>query len=271
MDEDEWMRRIQRALSTAEGFESWTEHVQVPVRNSALHHDDRLCSAFPTSTSAHIGIAVAVDHIGLVRDALTASRATRPYAYYSPVRTATFAAARSVWILSPQYRKQRQSRGLWLEWDSNRKQQGFLNELRTPTDKAVESVATVRADLLRHRELIVAAGAEIGHTLSNKGAPKDYEIMRAATAWVDRHKRRDEFGSGHAALLLWRQHSGAAHGLPWVNFGKTSVVRQLEPGWYEGHVTASVADVGMAVASAVLMTQHAIWLYEKRATKTDLR
>jgi hypothetical protein len=78
-------------------------------------------------------------------------------------------------------------------------------------------------------------------------------IEPGSPVWLDRHKHPDEFGSGHGAMLLWRQHGGAAHSLPWINTGRAEVHEQLAEGGVKGRVTASFADIGMAIASPTLM------------------
>lgn len=264
--ERQWLRRMQRAVTTARRWETWAEDLHLPQRRSALHYDDRLCAAFPTSTSAYHGISAAIDHINLIADAIQGRQATRPYAYYPPARAATFAAARSVWILSPPYRKDRQVRALWMEWDNNRKQRSFVESVRATAPDAQVARESVLAKLSRFHRLIVEAAESIGYRLSNRNnPPSDTHIMETATAWLDRHEHPNEFGSGHAAMLLWRQHGGAAHSLPWINTGKAESLEQLAEGGFKGRVTASYADMGMAIASATLVINEAIRLYEKRA------
>lgn len=258
---------MRRALTTARQWETWAEDLHLPQRRSALHYDDRLCTAFPTSSSAYHGISAAIDHINLIADAIQGRQATRPYAYYPPARAATFAAARSVWILSPSYRKDRQVRALWMGWDNNRKQRSFVESVGASAPDTQSAREGVLATLSRFHGVIVEAADGIGYRLSNRNnPPSDTHIMETATAWLDRHQHPGEFGSGHAAMLLWRQHSGAAHSLPWINTGKAESLERLAEGGFRGSVTASYADIGMAIASAALMINEAIRLYEKRAT-----
>ena len=66
-------------------------------------------------------------------------------------------------------------------------------------------------------------------------------------------------------LLMWRIHSGVAHSLPSVNLGKAEIVGRLPTDdGYEATVSASITDMGTAVASAYLATREALRLYEKR-------
>lgn len=261
-----------QALDSARRWEVWAEELHLPERLSALYYDDQLCEAFPTSTSAYHGISAAIDHVNLIGDAIQGRQATRPYAYFPPARAATFAAARTVWILSPPTRKVRQVRGLWMEWDNNRKQRGFVDSVRADNPEARTSRDRYLDNIKTRRERIVAAGDVIGYKLSNRNdPPTDTQIMEAATSWLDRHADPADFGSGHAAMLLWRQHGGAAHSLPWINTGRVEVMERLEQGGVKGRVTASYADIGMAIASGVLMISEALKLYDKRISARPRR
>jgi hypothetical protein len=60
--------------------------------------------------------------------------------------------------------------------------------------------------------------------------------------------------------------AAAAHSLPWINTCKAESLEQLAEGGTGGRVTASCAAMGMAIASAALMINEAVRLYEKRAT-----
>jgi hypothetical protein len=265
--EHQWLARMERALADAREWEIWAEELHLPEPRSALFYDDQLCPTFPTSTSAYHGISAAIDHVNLICDAIQGRQATRPYAYFPPARAATFAAARSVWILSPPTRKKRQVNGLWMEWDNNRKQRNFVESVRADDPKVRVMVDGYLAKLDDLKQRVVDAGDAVGQRLSNSNKPpSDTHIMEFATTWLDRHADPSEYGSGHAAMLLWRQHSGAAHSLPWINTGRVEVMERLEEGGVKGRVTASYADIGMAVASAVLMISEALKLYTKRTT-----
>jgi hypothetical protein len=199
--EHEWLGRMQRALTTARQWETWAEDLHLPRRRSALHYDDRLCVTFPTSTSAYPASQPPSTHKSHRRR--YPGKAGDPALRLLPTSSRRdFAAARSVWILSPSYRKHRQSRALWMEWDNNRKHRAFVESVRTTEPEAEAARDGVLATLRRFHQMIIEAAESIGHHLSNRNnPPSDTHIMETATAWLDRHEHPNELGSGHAAMM----------------------------------------------------------------------
>ncbi|MFZ5847908.1 MAG: hypothetical protein ACOYX5_11045, partial [Actinomycetota bacterium] len=181
-------------------------------------------------------------------------------------------AADTVWILSPQYRKKRQERGLWIEYDNISKFIALVTSLREPkTTSGLHGMERTLDDARRRKAVIVGAGAELGVTINRKNKPQDTRILEEATAWIDRHAAPEAFGPGNGMMVLWRIHSGAAHSLSWINHGKAEVVGPLPSGGYEGRVTATVQDMGLAVSSATLATSEAMKLLDKRSTRKPKR
>lgn len=271
-EDQDWLNRMAKAFRAVDDWERWAERVHLVHRPSDLAQDDRLCPEFATSRTAVHGISSAVDHLALFRDAVRETETTRPYAYYTLARAATFAALRSVWILSPQYRKKRQERGLWIEYDNISKFIALVTSLREPkTISGLRSIDRTLEDAQRRKAVIVGAGAKLGVTINKKNKPQDTRILQEATAWIDRHADPDAFGAGNGMMLLWRIHSGAAHSLSWINQGKAEVVGPLPSGGYEGRVTATVEDMGLAVSSATLATSEAMKLLDRRSTRNHHR
>lgn len=67
-------------------------------------------------------------------------------------------------------------------------------------------------------------------------------------------------------MLLWRQHAGAAHSLPWINTGKAESLDQLAEGGFKGPRDGFLCRHCDGHCQRQLMINEAIRLYEKRAS-----
>lgn len=134
----EWVRTV---------GDPWIQTEHPPAPGSPLAGDDK---AEPkVSAIARFGIATAVDHLGLVVDAMESDRLFRIYAPLTALRTALYTAAHTQWLLTPRTRAGRQVRALRMELKNQVEQRkaisGFTGDhmsahLVEERDKAVESV-----------------------------------------------------------------------------------------------------------------------------------
>lgn len=85
----------------------------------------------------------------------------------------------------------------------------LLSETGQLTGMGAATFLTTSFTLSRFHQLIVEAAESIGYRLSNRDNPSsDTDIMETATAWLAQPEHPYDSGSGHAAMLLWRQHGG---------------------------------------------------------------
>jgi hypothetical protein len=265
LSEDRWTDLINLWLQEVRGWdEHWLENVRVEA-GSELALDDRLLPGAPTSGSAILGIQSAVDHLGVLRDALRASSLRRPFGYYTLARAAMFASARTIWILSPDERECRQERGLWMEWQSDRHFTKTMVQFQNQPDPGPRAMANDIADrVANHQAMLRSAAASLGVDLVPRGAPTDTEIVEEAGRWLEGVDFDPRLGSGLA--WQWRTHSGAAHSLPWVMVGKVNLETVYEDGTGVGALSPSLEDLGMAFGTAIRATSEAIRLFATRGS-----
>lgn len=265
LSEERWTDLISLWLSELRDWGHWIETSSSVEVGSDLALDDDLLPGAPTSGSAFLGIQSAVDHLGVLGDALRTSGVTRPFGYYTLARAAMFGAARTVWILSPAERELRQERGLWMEWQSDRFFSKSLAQFQAQPDPGRRAVADGLADRVAgHLTMLGAAASRIGVELLPKHAPSDTEIVEHAGRWIeDRNEVDSRLGSGLA--WQWRTHSGAAHSLPWILVGKADLETVYPDGTGEGVMAPSIEDLGVAMGTAMLATRSAIKLFGTRA------
>jgi len=245
-------------IPVVKGWEDWITEPHPAGPGSALKGDDKLLPSFPTSRAAMHGIASAIDHLGLLMDALHKTKTSRPFAYYTLARAAVFSSARTIWVLSPTQRPERQKNGLWVAHEEARQRRALASlerEIRPETDtpeRAQEWVDEVRL-----------AGARLGIEWSRK--PTDTAMIEAAAAWMDRDGRGQGQSPGQSLRLLWRIHSGYAHGLSWPTAGRPETVVRNPDGSGKVTIKANIEDLGIAASVAMTTIRQAKALYEERA------
>lgn len=237
-------------------------HVDV---GSDLALDDQLLPGAPTSGSAILGIQSAVDHLGVLGNALQASGVRRPFGYYTLARAAMFASARTIWILQPDERGRRQERGLWMEWQSDRHLSKSMEQFQNQPDPGPRGVSNdVAGRVAKHQAMLSNAAASLGVDLVPRGAPTDSEIVEEAGRWLEGEDVDPRLGSG--LMWQWRTHSGSAHSLPWVMVGKVDLEATYADGTGEGVFSPSLEDLGVAFGTAVHATNEALRLFASRAS-----
>ncbi|MFE5285115.1 hypothetical protein ACFRAQ_09115 [Nocardia sp. NPDC056611] len=207
------------------------------------------------------GLLTATDNLGLMVDSQHAI-GHRPIAPFTLARASLFAASRTVWILAPSSRRTRQERALWANFEDVRNLVLLVTESpRDPSEPgAVAAKAHVESEL---NELKEVALDRLGLVLNSKGKPTDTSIIEAAAAYLD----PDDGDERRAIKMLWRIHSGHAHGLSWPNLLRPPAEGFVGP---DGHnYRRQIADrraFGEAASAAMLMTNAAFNLYDQRVT-----
>lgn len=265
-ENDEWSRMLRRDREAVGQWEKWIAVAHPADVGSALAGDDRLYSPFPVSRAAIQGLGSAIDHLGLFHAALAKTQSSRPFGYFTLARAAMFAAARTIWILSPAPRPERQRRALWLAHEDHRQYRNFTENMPASLLADPELPTRALTEMNEQFRLMEDAAARVGLTLNSKGRPRDGAIVDAAATWLDCQSTAGE-KAGHYIRMLWRLHSGHAHGLSWSMQGKQEVVTRNPDGSGAMKVTASLDELAVASIAATITTNQALILYEQRASR----
>jgi hypothetical protein len=181
-----------------------------PQRGSELIEDDRVWPQHRISEMARLSLALSVEHLRLIRVMLDA-RQLFPSAPFTTLRGALVGAAQAVWVLSPDDRETRQSRGLCVIAEEYAQLAKFYSEA---DQIKPDTIPTSQWSWLNERTRALAAvrGAQppplvqtsmIGHALD--------------AAFPNQHDKRS------TGRLLWRQMSADAHVLGWAVSQRTSI------------------------------------------------
>ncbi len=91
--------------------------------------------------------------------------------------------------------------------------------------------------------------------------PNDSEIISKAAEYID----PEDSGAAHALKLLWRIHSGHAHGLGWPQLLRQPEIVASSPNILYQRVKADPDAIAQAIDSATLASDVAFRLYEQRS------
>ena len=265
-DAPEWNRRIFHLFDVIEGWAALTKQLQLPTPTSDLAEDDLGYPLHPASSVAWYGIGSSIDHLGLVRDALVAKPSLRPFAYYTPLRSALLSASRTVWVLHPDDSSERQRRSLLTVDENNRRMLQLVTETGDGpflAEGTSESYSRTVAMLNTRAASIAEAGTKLGIKMAGKGRIRVAEttVIREAAGAV----HGTEGGADHATILLWMTGSGHAHGLSWQSMFNVEIQAPDANGNREGRARTTTADFGQALGAAVLMCDAALKLYQARS------
>lgn len=187
----------------------------VPVEGSDLAEDDQDWPPVRLSQVAVMGLGSARDHLHGVRLHLEA-RQLLPFAQLTLIRGALVGAAQAVWVLAPDDRALRLSRGRCVVAHMYAEQAKYLRVLRDLAPEPHAGTDAVAA-------LVDQRHAELGalRRQSDEGASLNTTAMvhEAASAAFDDRALADE------VLSIWRLTSGAAHGFAWALLGQAGTTQ----------------------------------------------
>lgn len=177
--------------------------VFVPNAGSALHEDDQDWPTLPVSQLAHVGLAVAADHLDAIRSHLNAPH-WFAFADLTICRSALVGASQAVWLLAPDDRPDRLARARMLAADALRYHGQYMAALKAanpnePNAPLVASHIAMRSAELKAKRL--EGGSVVRHENTRM-------IREAATAAFPPELAAE-------ASLEWQSGSGAAHGFAW--------------------------------------------------------
>jgi hypothetical protein len=116
MDDRERESRIRSTFGELDQWLDLSAEAFVPTVGSTLHVDDLDWPTMPVSQLAHVGLAVAADHLDAIRCHLDASHLFA-LADQTISRSALVGASQAVWLLAPDERSDRLARARMLAAD----------------------------------------------------------------------------------------------------------------------------------------------------------
>jgi hypothetical protein len=259
MDDRERESRIRSTFGELDQWLGLSAEAFVPTVGSTLHVDDLDWPTMPVSQLAHVGLAVAADHLDAIRCHLDASHLFA-LADQTICRSALVGASQAVWLLAPDERSDRLARARMLAADALKYHGQFLMALQVaqPDDPNVPEVAAhveMRSAELKAKRL--EAGPLVRHENTRM-------IREAATAVFPPALAAE-------ASLEWQSGSGAAHGFAWPVLGSSST-RQVGvadgTGLAEFQAAASLGRMANGYLAAFHMAR-AGWSLLKRRNEAD--
>lgn len=213
--------RLRAIVATFPQLDSWharsATRPEEPQKGSELYEDDKVWPRHPISEMTRVSLALSVEHMRFVRVVLEA-RHLFPSAPQTTLRAALIGAAQAVWVLSPDDRGTRRSRGLCVIAEEYGELAKFYREV----------------DRLEPGTVPASQWAWIGERTRDLAAlrgPKPQSLkqtdMIAAALDVAFPNHPDKRTTGR---LLWRQMSADAHVLGWAVSQRTRPVAPAAKG-----------------------------------------
>lgn len=277
-DKAPWRGRIDRCLTAIAAWEERTTVgvPEMPEPTSRLAGDDNRHRQFPPSGVVWASICMAVDHLALLREAVTSPTGIglRPHAHAAVCRSALVAAGQAIWVMSGT-REQRLRRIRLLELDERNAVVQFVRDytrdeeqLRADTSDAMVAAMRKQVDRFEARK------KEIRASMSPK--PKDREaavttILRDAAKVIFDKAGPDLEWQRRALMFEWRVASAEAHGRLWQRDLRPGSKTPLPDGSGMIHsVHATLQTFGQSLAVATLATSVAWRLWdEQRVARPD--
>lgn len=206
--------RLEQLTSTFPQLDGWHSRSAVrpeePQNGSELHEDDKVWPRHPISEMTRLSLALSVEHMRFVRVVLEAEQLF-PSAPLTTLRAALVGAAQAVWVLSPDDRKTRRSRGLCVIAEEYAQLAKFYREVDRLEPGTVPASQWAWIDE-RTRDLATVRGP------SPPSLNQTAMIGNAVAAAFPNSPDKRTTGR-----LLWRQMSADAHVLGWAVSQRTSI------------------------------------------------
>jgi hypothetical protein len=246
MNDRELESRIRSTFGEVDQWLGLAAEAFIPTAGSTLHDDDRDWPTMPVSQLAHVGLAVAADHLDAIRCHVDA-RHSFALADLTICRSALVGASQAVWILAPDERSERLTRARMLAADALKYHSQYMEAFKAtrPDDPNAPLVAThiaMRSAELKAKRL--KAGALVPH--------QNTRMIREAASVVFTPEVSAE------ASLEWQSGSGAAHGFVWpiLNSPDTKQVGSADDtGLAEFHGGASLGRMANGYFAAFHMAR----------------
>lgn len=260
----------QRLGLIAEQAGQWRARILHPapiVPGSTLAEDDAVFPNYSVSQLVWQGLCSGVEHLEVFTSALRDTGTGFPFGYFTLARAGLQGAAHALWLLDADP-LQRRRRGLKLAHED------YLQESKALADMArlmpdVAEQARERIELLEQRTgELVSAGAGLDMTSGQVTARiNDTEIIEAMSRRIATGEDAENLIAGF--VLMWRRHSGSAHGLRWSLLLRSTIVRE-DAGGTHARITADSGELMMAASGVSLMLMEAFKLYDRYRTGCQL-
>ncbi|TQR87672.1 hypothetical protein D8S82_05630 [Mycobacterium hodleri] len=220
MDDSEREKRIRFTFDELDQWLKTMTQAFTPSIGSALELDDQDWPTLPVSQLAHVGLAVAADHLDAIRCHLDASHLFA-LTDLTICRSALVGASQAVWILAPNERGDRLSRARMLAADALRYHGQYMEALRV-ADPRDPNVPLVGSHIAMRSAELKAKRLEEGPLVRHENT----RMIREAASAVFPPELAAE------ASLEWQSGSGAAHGFAWpiLNSPDTKQVGNADDG-----------------------------------------
>lgn len=244
--------------STFAELDRWIESMAVafvPAAGSALHEDDLDWPTLPVSQLAHVGLAVAADHLDAIRCHIDA-RHLFAFADLTICRSALVGASQAVWLLAPEDRAERLTRARMLAADALKYHSQYMETVKV-AQPAEPNAQLVASHLAMRKAELKAKRLEAGVLAPHQNTA----MIREAAAAVFAPDAAAEAG------LEWQSGSGAAHGFAWslLNSPETKQVGDADgAGLAEFHGRASLGRIANGYLAAFHMARAGWSLLERR-------
>lgn len=216
-----------------------------PQAGSDLSADDANHPA--SSPLSHRVIAMALDHLGAVVDAVVTSPPKRFSAHFTVLRTGLICGTRACWLLEPNSSNERQLRAIRYRCENLAEQRTAMTDfadthLTEDQGKVLsESLAIIEIE----RKALETRALELGA----KGLTKPPKATRMLMDLVDRNTPE-----GTGMVQLWRTGSASAHGFHWADEMRDNPAA-FDHKWFQP-----------AIQGTFLMINRAMALRHQRAT-----
>lgn len=254
--------KIEDCLGLAARWEERTATVERPEVGSSLEADDQLNPRFPTSAIAWASIGNAVDHLGMIGDALQreGSAPFRPTALYTLTRGALVAASQAIWVLTGD-RTTRIRRTRLLELEEAKTFSGFLRDYATDVTLPADVEDSFMRSLSTEADRVAARAADLKREI--RPASGDYSVtrtLRDAAASIEAEAPNNWMR--RALLFEWRASSGDAHARLWTKQVRPGEIVEGADGSKTRLTTGSYSSYSQSIGAATVTAWHALRLWD---------
>ena len=261
----------QRLALIAGQVEQWrTMTGQLPPvePGSSLTGDDQIFLLLPPSYLIWHGISHAVDHLDMFMNALVMTNTSFPLAPQTLARSGVLGAAHALWMLDGPDRVERQLRALRMvhqEFSQERTAYRDIVQIEGPNPRLASLIAVRDKWIAR----TITAGATIGKTAKQVAQrPDDTTLIDSVIKRYEQVNRPEDGGSLVGVYrLIWRMHSGVAHGLRWPIMYRTDFSNAVLGGdehGLGGMVTNDEDQLMVSATAMYLLLKRAFELYDLR-------
>lgn len=238
---------------------------------SSLDADDQAFPLYPASHHAWHGISHAVDHLDMFMHPLVESNLSFPLAPQTLARSGVLGAAHALWVLDATTRPVRQIRALRLAHEEFQNERKAYEQLAN-SGAATAEMAAIVATRVEWIGRAVKAGVALGATATQ------VQAKLVETDVIDDVLRRYEVAHPspddhllRTYRLIWRMHSGVAHGFRWPVTYRTDFTNAVMEGEEQRQLGGLVTnDEDQLITSAIAMSLligRAFDLYNNRRVK----